>query len=135
MSTEAQHAAIQKESYKPGDFIFFEGDIENHFYIVETGVVKIFTKDNQGQRIPILEVVDGESFGEFALISNSPRSATAQALTDVTLVRVSEQGFKELMGDLPTWAECMLKSFVERLQNMTEKVRELEQEKKINRPL
>ncbi|KYG65626.1 nucleotide-gated potassium channel protein [Bdellovibrio bacteriovorus] len=125
----SDHTAIQKESYKPGDFIFFEGDIENHFYIVENGVVSIFTKDNTGKKIPISEIVDGESFGEFALISNSPRSATAQAMTDVNLVKVSEEGFKELMADLPPWAESMLKSFVERLQNMTEKIRELELEK------
>lgn len=122
------HGAIQKESYKPGEFIFFEGDIENHFYIVENGVVSIFTKDNTGKKIPITEIVDGESFGEFALISNSPRSASAQALTDVTLVKVSEEGFKHLMAELPVWAESMLKSFVERLQNMTEKVRELEKQ-------
>ncbi|WP_374074279.1 Crp/Fnr family transcriptional regulator [Bdellovibrio bacteriovorus] len=121
--------AIQKETYKPGDFVFFEGDIENHFYIVESGVVNIFTKDNMGKRIPIVDIVDGESFGEFAMISNSPRSASAQAVTDVVLVKVSEEGFKQLMADLPTWAECMLKSFVDRLQNMTEKIRELEQEK------
>jgi len=119
-------SAIQKETYKPGDYIFFEGDIENHFYIVETGVVHIFTKDNMGKKIPIVDIVDGESFGEFALISNSPRSATAQAVTDVVLVKVSEEGFKQLMSELPTWAECMLKSFVERLQNMTEKIRDLE---------
>lgn len=121
--------AIQKETYKPGDFVFFEGDIENHFYIVESGVVNIFTKDNMGKRIPIVDIVDGESFGEFAMISNSPRSASAQAVTDVVLVKVSEEGFKQLMADLPAWAECMLKSFVDRLQNMTEKIRELEQEK------
>ncbi|WII72319.1 cyclic nucleotide-binding domain-containing protein [Bdellovibrio sp. 22V] len=123
-------SAIQKESYGAGEFIFFEGDIENHFYIVESGVVEIFTKDNMGKRIPITEIVDGESFGEFALISKSPRSASAQAMTDVVLVKVSEDGFKELLSELPTWAECMLKSFVDRLQNMTEKVRELEQFKK-----
>ncbi len=122
--------AIQKEKYNPGDYIFFEGDIENHFYIVETGVVNIFTKDHTGQRIPILDIVDGESFGEFAMISKSPRSATAQAVTDVVLVKVSEEGFKQLMSELPVWAESMMTSFVDRLQNMNDKVRELEQFKK-----
>ncbi|AFY02314.1 Crp/Fnr family transcriptional regulator [Bdellovibrio bacteriovorus] len=119
--------AIVKETYKPGDFIFFEGDIENHFYIVESGVVSIFTKDQMGKRIPICDIVDGESFGEFALISKSPRSASAQAVTDVVLVKVSEEGFQQLLSELPTWAECMLKSFTDRLQNMTEKIREAEQ--------
>lgn len=123
---------IQKESYKPGDYIFFEGDIENHFYIVETGIVSIFTKDNTGKKIPICDIVDGESFGEFAWISKMPRSASAQAATDVTLVKVSEDAFNQLLAELPTWAECMLKSFVDRLQNMTDKLRELEQFKKRN---
>ena len=121
---------IVKETYGPGDFIFFEGDIENHFYIVETGVVSIFTKDNMGKKIPICEILDGESFGEFALISKMPRSASAQALTDVVLVKVSEEGYKQLLSELPVWAECMLKSFTDRLQNMTEKMREFEQFKK-----
>ncbi|MGZ3771613.1 MAG: Crp/Fnr family transcriptional regulator [Bdellovibrio sp.] len=122
--------SIQKEFYKPGEFIFFEGDIESHFYIVETGVVTIFTKDKSGQKIHILDVVDGESFGEFALLSKMPRSASAQAVTDVVLVKVSEEGFKELLEELPVWAQCMMKSFVDRLQNMTDKLRLFEQFKK-----
>lgn len=122
--------SIQKEFYKPGEYIFFEGDIESHFYIVESGVVTIFTKDSVGKRIHILDIVDGESFGEFALISQVPRSATAQAVTDVTLVKVSEEGFKHLLEELPTWAQCMMKSFADRLRNMTDKLRELEQFKK-----
>lgn len=122
--------AIQKEFYKPGDYIFFEGDIESHFYIVETGVVTIFTKDSAGKRLHILDIVDGESFGEFALISKVPRSATAQAVTDVVLVKVSEEAFKQLLEELPTWAQCMMKSFADRLRNMTDKLRDLEQFKK-----
>lgn len=115
---------IVKENFKAGEFVFFEGDIENHFYIVEKGVISIFTKDFQGNKVHIAEIIDGESFGEFAMISQSPRSATAQAQTDVSLIKVSEAGFQQLLSELPTWAECMLKSFVERLQNTTEKVRE-----------
>lgn len=126
---EAQ-SAIVKESYQPGDYIFFEGDIEHHFYIVESGVVNIFTKDQMGKRIHICDITDGESFGEFALISKMPRSASAQATTDVVLVKVSEEGFQQLLSELPTWAECMLKSFTDRLQNMTEKIREMEQFKR-----
>lgn len=111
--------AIVKESYASGDFIFFEGDIENHFYIIESGVVQIFTKGKTGNRIDICQIVDGESFGEFALLDNKPRSATAQALTDVSLVKVSAEGFQQLVEELPVWASSMMKSFVERLQNMT----------------
>ncbi|MNL14316.1 cAMP receptor protein [compost metagenome] len=119
--------AIAKENYKPGDFIFFEGDIESHFYIVETGVVQIFTKDNDGQRVNLCKIVDGESFGEFALLDQKPRSASAQAITDVTLVRVSEQGFQQLLDELPGWANSMMLSFVDRLKNMTNLLKDSDQ--------
>lgn len=130
MPQNTQSSPIEAALYQTGDYIFFEGDVENHFYIINSGTVSIFTKDNQGARIVIAELSEGESFGEFALISQSPRSASAQAKTDVSLVKVSEGGFQELLSELPSWAECMLKSFTDRLQNMTEKIRELEQQKK-----
>lgn len=109
---------IIKETYKPGDYIFFEGDIEHHFYIVETGKVQIFTKNKAGNRIDIAVVDEGESFGEFALLSKEPRSASAQAITECILVKVSDEGYKQLLGELPIWASSMLRSFASRLKNM-----------------
>ncbi len=109
---------LVKEVYKPGDFIFFEGDLEAHFFIVESGVVQIFTKSSSGQRVNIAAIEAGESFGEFALLENQPRSASAQALTECTLIKVSESGFQQLLSELPTWASCMLRSFADRIQHM-----------------
>ncbi|MCE3009701.1 MAG: cyclic nucleotide-binding domain-containing protein [Proteobacteria bacterium] len=111
---------IQKESFKSGEFIFFEGDIDFHFYIVEKGSVQIFTKSKAGVRIDISSVEEGESFGEFALLSNAPRSASAQAKTDCVLVKVSQEGYQQLLSELPIWASSMLVSFAARLKNLTE---------------
>lgn len=110
---------IHKEKFKAGDYIFFEGDIDFHFYIVESGKVGIFTKSEQGHRIDISSVEPGESFGEFALLSNEPRSASAQALTDCTLIKVSPEAYERLMTELPTWASSMLRSFADRLKRLT----------------
>jgi CRP-like cAMP-binding protein len=126
MSTEtiiSDGSAIFRESYAPDDFIFFEGDIESHFYIVESGQVQIFTKNKTGKRIDILLVEEGESFGEFALLNNKPRSASAQAVTEVSLIKVSAEGYEHLLSELPVWAACMMKSFVVRLKNMTDQLR------------
>lgn len=120
-------AAIVRETYSPNDYIFFEGDIESHFYIIESGKVQIFTKNKIGKRIDILTVEEGESFGEFALLDNKPRSASAQAISDVTLIKVSAQGYLELVKDLPVWASCMMKSFVVRLKKMTENMKSSDQ--------
>lgn len=127
MSIETSGNAIVRETYAPNDFIFFEGDIESHFYIVETGKVQIFTKNKIGKRINILQVEEGESFGEFALLDNKPRSASAQAVTEVSLIKVSAEGYEQLLSELPVWSACMMKSFVVRLKNMTEQLKASDQ--------
>lgn len=122
-----ESAEIIKEVYKPGDYIFFEGDIDFHFYIVQEGQVEIFTKGKTGQRLNIATVTEGESFGEFALLDKQPRSASAQALTECTLIKVSEEGYLQLLEELPVWASSMLKSFSQRLKTMNEKLKNMPQ--------
>lgn len=111
---------ISKESFKAGDFIFFEGDVESHFYIIESGHVSIFTKDKRNQKIEIARLKDGETFGEFALIDKGARSASAQAITPVSLMKVSAEGYEMMLGELPLWASSMLKSFTFRLKQMNQ---------------
>ncbi len=107
---------VIREDYHMGDFIFFEGDEDYHFYVVETGRIQIFTKNSSGQRIDIATVEPGESFGEFALLDNQPRSASAQALSHCTLVKVSQKGYEQLLAEIPVWASSMLKSFSRRMK-------------------
>lgn len=122
--TTQQDAPIMKVAYKAGDFIFLEGDRESHFYIIESGKVQIFTKKPNGERINICDIGEGESFGEFALLDQgAPRSASAKALTDVVLVRVSEEGYNQLLQDIPIWASSMLRSFTTRLKSMNQKIK------------
>lgn len=127
MSDEVLTSAIVKETYEPGDFIFFEGDIESHFYIIESGSVLIFSKTKSGQRFEICQLHDGESFGEFALLDQKPRSASAQAVTKVHLVKVSAEGYEQLLDELPLWATSMMKSFITRLKSMTEVLKDSDQ--------
>jgi CRP/FNR family cyclic AMP-dependent transcriptional regulator len=122
-----ESAEIVKETYEPKQFIFFEGDIDFHFYIVQTGTVQIFTKSKTGQRIDLSTVSAGESFGEFALLAKAPRSASAQAVTECTLIKVSEAGYQQLLSELPDWASFMLQSFADRLKAMTLKLKDMPQ--------
>lgn len=109
---------VQREVYQPGEYVFFEGDIDYHFYIIETGQVDIFTKCVDGKRLEIATMKDGESFGEFALLDRKPRSATAQASVETVVYKISEKGYEQLMVELPVWASTMLRSFASRLRKM-----------------
>ncbi len=118
---------IQKVAYKTGDFIFLEGDKESHFYIIEKGTVQIFTKKPNGERVNICDISEGESFGEFALLDKAPRSASAKALSDVVLVKVSAEGYEKLLSEIPVWASSMLRSFIIRLKNMNKLIKSTDQ--------
>jgi len=116
----ALSSEVRREHYKSGDYIFFEGDIDQHFYIIEEGSIQIFTKNAQGQRLDISIIEPGESFGELALLDSRARSASAQAAEDCTLIKVSARGYEQLLSELPGWASSMLHSFARRLKHTTE---------------
>lgn len=115
---------ISKEKFQVGDFIFFEGDVEAHFYIIEAGEVAITTKNKQNQRIEVARLKAGETFGEFALIDKGARTASAQAATDVSVMKISAEGYESMLGELPLWASTMLKSFIMRLKQMNSSLKD-----------
>ena len=118
-------SSITKETFKTGDFIFFEGDIEAHFFIIESGEVSIFMKDKTGTKIEVARLGPGETFGEFALIDKGSRSASAQALSDTKAMKISAEGYELMLNDLPLWASSMLKSFSTRLKQMNKTMKEI----------
>ena len=84
---------------------------------MQSGEVEIYKTSETGEKLTLAIVTEGTSLGEFAMIVNQPRSATAQALTAVTAVEVSEEAYKQLLADLPEWAVSVMTSLVERIRN------------------
>lgn len=130
MSAMVENEEVHREVYRAGEYIFFEGDMDYHFYIIESGQVSIFTKSPEGKRLPIATLSEGESFGEFALLDRKPRSASAIADIETVVFQISEKGYEQLLGELPVWASSMLRSFSNRLRNMNNVLQQLG----INRP-
>lgn len=127
MSSFPEHPEISREYYSVGDLIFSEGDLGCHLYIIEKGKVEIFKKAKDGSRLKISTMQPGESFGEFALLDRRPRSASARAMSDTVVVKLSEEGYEFLLEELPSWAISMMKSFILRLRNMNSLLAEKDQ--------
>jgi signal transduction histidine kinase len=80
-----QTAAVERR-FPAGTDIFHEGDAGDGLYIVRQGRVEISGAVGPGQRRVFAQISPGEIFGEMAVIENQPRSATATATEDPTLV-------------------------------------------------
>jgi cAMP-dependent protein kinase regulator len=86
--------AFIEQKYKCGDSIIKQNDVGNDFYIIGTGTVEVLLK-TLGSKGYLSKghLSKGQSFGELALLYNTPRAATIIAQTDVALWVLSRQTF------------------------------------------
>jgi serine/threonine protein kinase len=78
----------REESYQEGETIFHEGAGGSTMYVVARGRVSV-RKMSGTREVEIKQVSKGECFGEMAVISQMPRSATVVALQDTEVVAIS----------------------------------------------
>jgi CRP-like cAMP-binding protein len=104
-------AGIPVRSFKKGETIFREGDIATELFVVESGQVEI----SIGGRV-LATIGDNGIFGELVLIDKKPRSATATAATDVTVVPVTEKQFLFMVSETPHFALNVMRALASRLR-------------------
>jgi len=83
--------------FSPGQVICRQGDVADSFYLVRIGFVRV-AEDRPGGELVLAYLARGGYFGEIALLSGTPRTATCTALDHVEAVRISAEDFR-LMAD------------------------------------
>ncbi len=84
------------QTYDSGKVIFREGETGDRMYIIQEGSVRI-TK-SMGEKVHVLAVLGkGDFFGEMAIVSQTPRSATTTAATTVKMLSVNREGFVSMI--------------------------------------
>src|SRR5262252_2723953 len=79
---------VEQTNYKQGDTIFNERDRGDALYVVETGSVRIWVRDEDLKEVTLAELQPGEFFGELAVLDRGERSTSATALVDTHLHRL-----------------------------------------------
>jgi CRP/FNR family transcriptional regulator, cyclic AMP receptor protein len=104
----------ESEEYPAGATLFTQGDPAEHMYVVSSGSV---TLSIDGR---VVETVGpGGLFGEMAVIEREPRSGTAVAETDTTVVGIDKRRFWFLVQETPYFAEIVMKVMAGRLRRET----------------
>ena len=102
---------VPVRSFKVGETIFKEGDHATELYVIQSGQVGI----HLGNRL-LSTLETNEMFGEMALVDSAPPSADAVAVTDVTLVPISEKQFLFLVSQTPFFALKVMRVLARRLR-------------------
>lgn len=89
--------------------VFNQGDPGTALYIIRSGKVRIFRRDEDGLEIDLSVLGPGESFGEMALLAGEPRSAHAEVLEEANLMVLPKEAFDRLLREFPNTAKAVFK--------------------------
>jgi CRP-like cAMP-binding protein len=96
-----------------GKVLMRQGDSGGEFFVLVDGSVRI---DRDGNRIRNLG--PGDFFGEIALVSEGPRTATATAETPTKLLVLGHREFHSLMSQYPSIQVSVLNCLAARLRDL-----------------
>ena len=97
------------KDFPRGTVLFKEGDTGAEMYLINSGEVRLSRKTKQG--VVVLATLGfGEFFGEMSVITNEPRTITAEALTDCRLNVISKDILETLVTGNPLVALSILKN-------------------------
>jgi len=96
------------ETVGPGAVVFREGDVAEHFYIINSGKVRVFVRHNGVERELAIRGA-GEGFGEVALLTGESRTATVVALEETELMIFSKELFDDIVREYPDISRTFMK--------------------------
>lgn len=93
--------------YRPGQRVISQGERGEDFYIVVRGTLDVVHQQDDGSDRVLKSLGAGQSFGEIALLSDVPRTATVVARTDSEILVMDRETFRGIVSSAPGAASDM----------------------------
>lgn len=126
---------LQTKTLQPGEILFREGEVGEHFYVLTEGQLEILLGVGTKDELVLNMLGPGEYLGEMSLIiPGGERTATARAKERAVLLSMSRDEFNTLLEQHPVLVKSLVRVLSERLgstndatyRDLTEKNRQLQ---------
>lgn len=107
---------VDQVTYKAGETVFHEHDHGDALYVVESGSIRIWVRDEDTQEITLSELKPGDFFGELSVFDGGERSANATAMVDTVLHRLSREEFQQFLLKNPHAAVDVIREIGARMR-------------------
>lgn len=114
--------------FAAGEVITRQGDQAHWLYLVLEGEAQVSVRGEAGQERSVARLRPGDVFGEMALLTGTPRTATVTALTDVECYRLDKAVFQEVLHARPQLAEHVAEILAQRTVGLEAARQELDAE-------
>jgi len=110
---------------KEHQVVFRQADPATAFFIVIDGWVKLYRMTIAGEEAVIQVFTKGDSFAEAAALTGDPYLATAEAVSNARLVRVSADHVVKCIRGMPEIALAMIASTSQHMHHLVQQVEQL----------
>ena len=122
-------SALKEVNFPDGHRIITQGDTGAEFYIIQAGRVqctqlKGSTKSWATEEVDLLQLSQGDYFGEMALMLDEPRHANVIARGPVQALVLEREDFEELLGSLQNVLSAQMRTRILRSVPLLAKVSE-----------
>ncbi len=102
------------EAFAPGETIIKQGDPGDKFYIIISGKAEARQAGTHGRDISLGIMNEGSHFGEIALLMDSPRTASVEAITPISVLNLDRKDFDRLLKDVSGLKERLISEMEKR---------------------
>ncbi|MBK9604416.1 MAG: Crp/Fnr family transcriptional regulator [Anaerolineales bacterium] len=103
---------LRLREYAKGQIVFEQGDLGHTLSIILTGKIRVFRLTPSGLETTLTILGTGDLVGEFAVIDQQPRSASARAVGKSTLLQMNADTFFRHIRELPNLALGLMRVLV-----------------------
>jgi CRP-like cAMP-binding protein len=91
-------AVIERDTYKKGQTVVFQGEMTNNFYILKRGKAVVEVRNPKDKsKSNVAELKPGDFFGEVSLLESTAATATIKATEDDTeILTIPHDSFQTL---------------------------------------
>ncbi len=114
---------MKRRDFLPNQIIVREGAPGNSMFFITAGLVEIRKKDpHTGIEFLLTEMGPGQNFGEMALLTGKPRTASVTSLQPTTCAVLEQADFHDLLMKYPKIGLALTTVLAERVENASQHV-------------
>jgi len=114
-----------ERSFQPDEFIFWEDDEPDYFYVIAKGRIKVVKHSSSGKEFIIAFFGPGEMFGEVAVFEGKPYPASAQTISASKVLGIKRQNFLDFLATHPQVALRIINILGGRLRDAQGRLKDL----------
>ena len=107
--------------FEDDQILLVQGDVGDFMYVLTSGLVKVIVAAESGAATMLAIRSRGDLMGEFAMLDNKPRTATARAAGPVTALRIGSSAFMAIAGRSQAVQTTVTRYVLEKLRASTER--------------